>query len=46
MYSDCKGPILKAGVYGGVGAAIAVLFLVIIIVAYFLFRRGKDKKLL
>ncbi|XP_073480257.1 uncharacterized protein [Aquarana catesbeiana] len=45
-YSDCKGPILKAGLYGGVGAAIAVLFLVIIIVVYFLFRRGKGKKLL
>ncbi|XP_077326662.1 mucin-17-like [Lithobates pipiens] len=46
MYSDCKGPILKSGVYGGVGVAIAVLFLALITVAYFLFRRGKDKKLL
>ncbi|XP_040202631.1 mucin-12-like [Rana temporaria] len=46
MYSDCKGPILKSGVYGGVGAAIAVLSLALITVTYLLFRRGKDKKLL
>ncbi|XP_068128238.1 mucin-3A-like [Hyperolius riggenbachi] len=40
MYTNtqCQGRVLKAGVYGGIGASIAFLFIIIITVAFYLYR--------
>ncbi|XP_075062620.1 mucin-3A-like [Mixophyes fleayi] len=39
MSTQCQGKVLKAGVYGGVGATIALLFIIILTVAYLLYRK-------
>ncbi|XP_053318362.1 mucin-3B-like [Spea bombifrons] len=41
----CQGKILKSQLYGGVGAAIAVLVVIILVIGFLMFRRKKDKKL-
>ncbi|OCT90543.1 hypothetical protein XELAEV_18019158mg [Xenopus laevis] len=40
----CRGQMLKSAVYGGVGAAIAVLGVIIVSVGFLLFRSKKHKK--
>ncbi|XP_069618308.1 mucin-17-like [Ranitomeya imitator] len=40
----CTGPILKAGVYGGVGAALGILVLIVAVVGFFLCRKRNKKE--
>ncbi|XP_063785779.1 mucin-3A-like [Pseudophryne corroboree] len=42
--SNCQGRLLKAGIYGGVGASIAILLIAIFVAAFFIFRWGKVEK--
>ncbi|XP_053318905.1 mucin-3B-like [Spea bombifrons] len=44
MKPQCRGRVLKAGLLGGIGAATAVFFIVIIIVAVFLYRAKQHEK--
>ncbi|XP_073510509.1 mucin-17-like isoform X3 [Phyllobates terribilis] len=41
----CTSPILKAGVYGGVGAAIAILVIIVAVVGVFLYRSHHKKEI-
>uniref|UniRef100_A0A8C5N0A5 SEA domain-containing protein n=1 Tax=Leptobrachium leishanense TaxID=445787 RepID=A0A8C5N0A5_9ANUR len=43
--SECRGRILKSGLYGGVGAAIAILVVIIATIVFFLFRLANKKSL-
>ncbi|XP_069623438.1 mucin-17-like [Ranitomeya imitator] len=40
---NCNGKILKSGVYGGVGAAIGVLLIIICVAVAFFFTKNRDK---
>ncbi|XP_075061900.1 mucin-17-like [Mixophyes fleayi] len=42
--SNCQGKILKSGVYGGVGVSIAILFIAILLMVFFIFKRGTGEK--
>ncbi|XP_077117870.1 uncharacterized protein LOC143774308 [Ranitomeya variabilis] len=41
---NCNGRMLKSGVYGGIGAAIGVLLIIICVALVFVTRKEKDKK--